>query len=268
MTRSMLLRPRRLSPAVDLSCERPCTAFPGHAICSLCREHFRWRAAQALPCGSSVRWLAAERTRTGVRMLRAEGFQIYECKPVKGRADEFEWVLKAPDAILFDERGEKAGTHFGGPTWQATDGSKIVAVKKADAKAPAGRTIPWLLLEVRSREGTGVLSQVTYIQRTDTWAGSAPASPTRRTTARRSASSIKRPIASIGPYEPRPPRASDRSLTGPCCTRPSRTKCASPGGTMRRRGGDRTLSGEHPARRLRPTGGSPALAVPLASDAT
>jgi hypothetical protein len=109
--------------------------------------------------------------------LRAEGFQVYECRAVAGNTTEFQWVLKAPDAILFDDRGNKAGTHFGGPTgptWQAGDGSKIVAVKIAEAPALGGRAIPWLLLQVKSRQGDGVFAKVTYIQRIDTWAGRAP----------------------------------------------------------------------------------------------
>ena len=70
--------------------------------------------------------------------------------------------------------GEKAGTHFGGPTWQANDGSKIVADRIAVVNAPGGRTIPWLFLQVKSRGGNGIFSKVTYIQRVDTWAGLAP----------------------------------------------------------------------------------------------
>jgi hypothetical protein len=106
--------------------------------------------------------------------LRAEGFQVYECKPVAGRAGEYKWVLNAPDAVLYDEHGEKAGTHFGGPTWQADDGSKVVAVKAAAIQPPTGRAIPWLLLRAKSYEGNGVFAKVTYIQRLGTWAGVAP----------------------------------------------------------------------------------------------
>jgi len=103
--------------------------------------------------------------------LRAEGFQVYEGKPKAGDSAAFEWVLKAPDAILYDERGDKAGTHGAGPNWLANDGSKIVAAKSASAPAPGRNAVPWLLLQVKSHEGKGVFSKVTYIQRVDTWAG-------------------------------------------------------------------------------------------------
>jgi hypothetical protein len=106
--------------------------------------------------------------------FRAEGVQIYECKAKKNSPNEFEWVLTAPDATLFDDRGEKAGTHTAGPTWEAKDGSRIVAVKKASFIAPGGRAIPWLLLGVKSHKGTGVFSNVEFIQRVDTWAGLPP----------------------------------------------------------------------------------------------
>jgi hypothetical protein len=106
--------------------------------------------------------------------LRAEGVQIYECKAVDGSAGEYAWVLKEPDAVLYDDRGEKAGTHFAGPAWQATDGSKIVATKLATANAPGEHAIPWLLLQVKSHDGDGTFAKVTYIQRVDTWAGQAP----------------------------------------------------------------------------------------------
>ena len=107
--------------------------------------------------------------------LRAEGVQIYEWRAKKDNASDFEWALKAPEATLYDDLGEKVGTHTAGPTWKAKDGSKVSAVKRTGAKAPGGRAVPWLLLRVKSHEGTGVFSKVTYIQRVDTWAGMPPA---------------------------------------------------------------------------------------------
>src|SRR3954468_14763346 len=56
--------------------------------------------------------------------LKAEGVQIYACKPKKDNPKEYEWVLTAPDAKLFDEAGKEVGKHFAGPSWQ-TDGGKV-----------------------------------------------------------------------------------------------------------------------------------------------
>jgi uncharacterized protein (TIGR03000 family) len=108
---------------------------------------------------------------------RAKGVQIYECKAKAGKTDEYEWVLKAPEADLFDERGEKIGKHYAGPgpTWEANDGSKVVGKKLAGHAAPGGDAIPWLLLEAKPEQEKGVLGKVTYIQRVDTRGGLAPA---------------------------------------------------------------------------------------------
>jgi len=45
-------------------------------------------------------------------------------------------------------------------------------VAKADAPEPVA--IQWLLLRVKSRQGSGPLSTATYIRRTDTKGGAAP----------------------------------------------------------------------------------------------
>jgi hypothetical protein len=106
----------------------------------------------------------------------AKGFQVYVCKAKADNASAFEWSLKAPDAELLDEHGQKMGKHYGGPTWEANDGSKVVAQKKAQADAPdAAKAIPWLLLEVKSSEGKGAMAGVQSIQRVATSGGKAPA---------------------------------------------------------------------------------------------
>ncbi|MBA3727200.1 MAG: DUF3455 domain-containing protein [Armatimonadetes bacterium] len=104
---------------------------------------------------------------------RAEGVQIYTAKPKAGSATTFEWVLKAPRAILFDQDHKKIGTHSGGPTWELNNGSKVVGVQppkqRVDAANP--KDVAWLLLEAKSHEGTGPLSKVTFIMRVDTAGG-------------------------------------------------------------------------------------------------
>jgi hypothetical protein len=105
---------------------------------------------------------------------RAEGYQVYQCKARPDNASEFAWALKGPDAVLFNDRGEKIGTHYAGPSWEAADGSKVRAALKASHKAPDASAIPWLLLTVTVREGKGQFAAVKYIARVDTWAGQAP----------------------------------------------------------------------------------------------
>jgi hypothetical protein len=104
----------------------------------------------------------------------AKGVQIYECKAKEGAAANYEWSLKAPEAELFDDQGQKIGKHYGGPTWESVDGSKVVGKLRAKADAPDATAIPWLLLDVTSVEGVGVLSRVKSVQRVATAGGKAP----------------------------------------------------------------------------------------------
>src|SRR5437879_2711530 len=67
---------------------------------------------------------------------RAEGVQIYKCQRRADNASQFAWALKGPRADLFDDRGDKIGTHYAGPYWEAMDGSKVRGVLKGQGKAP------------------------------------------------------------------------------------------------------------------------------------
>jgi hypothetical protein len=53
----------------------------------------------------------------------AKGVQVYVCD-VKGAVNE--WDFRAPEAELIDARGGPFARHYAGPTWEATDGSKVV----------------------------------------------------------------------------------------------------------------------------------------------
>jgi hypothetical protein len=104
------------------------------------------------------------------RVISAKGVQIYQCRDQK-------WVFVAPEAELFDSRGNLVGRHYAGPTWEATgDGSKVLGTVKTRAEAPEGGAIPWLLLSAKSVGGRGYFSDVTSIQRVATHGGVAPGS--------------------------------------------------------------------------------------------
>jgi len=105
--------------------------------------------------------------------VRAKGDQVYTCKE---DIDRYAWMLKAPDAQLFDKDGKPFGKHYAGPSWEANDGSKIVGKAAANAPSPDANSIPWLLVTVVSRSGEGSLARVTSIQRLNTKGGKAPAS--------------------------------------------------------------------------------------------
>ncbi|GLS43199.1 DUF3455 domain-containing protein [Methylobacterium brachythecii] len=98
----------------------------------------------------------------------ATGVQVYECKA--SSAGALEWTFKEPRADLFVGK-EKVIRHFAGPSWEYSDGSRIVGKVAAKQNAPGSDDIPWLRLSVASRSGSGTLSDVTAVQRIDTHGG-------------------------------------------------------------------------------------------------
>jgi hypothetical protein len=108
-----------------------------------------------------------------VVQVHAKGDQIYSCT-VDGAQPG--WTLKAPEAQLFDKDGKTFGKHFAEPSWEASDGSRVVGKGAANVPSPDAESIPWLLVKVVSHAGEGVLARVTSIQRINTKGGKAPAS--------------------------------------------------------------------------------------------
>lgn len=110
-------------------------------------------------------------------MLKAlgKGKQVYACKAKSGAEGPVEWVLERPEATLFGEDGATIGKHYKGPTWEATDGSKVTGQVLQRMGAAATNAVPWLLLKAASHEGAGTFARVSYIQRVDTQGGVAPA---------------------------------------------------------------------------------------------
>jgi hypothetical protein len=102
----------------------------------------------------------------------AKGVQIYTCN--KNDAGAYAWTFKAPEAELTDSAGKNIGKHYAGPTWEG-GGGKVVGAVKASAPAPGGNAIPWLLLDIKSRDGSGQFTQAAGILRLQTAGGQAPA---------------------------------------------------------------------------------------------
>jgi hypothetical protein len=107
-----------------------------------------------------------------VAKAAAQGTQIYECQGSDGSA--YAWKLIGPQAQLTDPNGKLMGRHFAGPTWESTDGSKVVGEMKVKVDAPGGQAIPWLLLKATSTSGMGTFAKVTSVQRVDTVGGLPP----------------------------------------------------------------------------------------------
>ncbi|HVU51833.1 MAG TPA: DUF3455 domain-containing protein, partial [Polyangia bacterium] len=136
--------------------------------------------AIAVPTGATLKFRAHGR-----------GSQVYTCTATTAAADggtdagatTYGWVLKAPDAKLYDQNDALIGTHFAGPTWMSTvDESDAVGSKVQQANGATANDIPVLLLKVVSHMGTGVFTDVTYVQRLLTMGGVAPATGCDATT--------------------------------------------------------------------------------------
>lgn len=109
---------------------------------------------------------------TVVLSAHAEGAQVYECKP--GADGKLAWAFREPIATLLSE-GKTIGRHYAGPNWEHADGSAVVGkmIGRLAIGNASGQTtdIPWLKLEVTSHRGTGLLSNVTTVQRIHTKGG-------------------------------------------------------------------------------------------------
>jgi hypothetical protein len=106
--------------------------------------------------------------------LQASGFQLYECTARPAAAAQYEWKFRGPEASLRDKTGAGKGRHYGGPTWEANDGSLVVAEVRASAPSPDAGAIPLLLLGSKLNSGSGAFGRVRSIQRLATHGGKAP----------------------------------------------------------------------------------------------
>jgi hypothetical protein len=105
--------------------------------------------------------------------LKGTGLQTYECR---AKPTGHDWMLIAPEAALHDQSDALVGRHFGGPTWEHADGSKVTGHVVAEAAAPTPGNLPWLLLK-GTPSGAGAFAGTTYVQRIDTDGGTAPPDP-------------------------------------------------------------------------------------------
>jgi hypothetical protein len=109
-----------------------------------------------------------------LRQLHATGVQVYQCQPSKNDAAKWEWTFKQPEARLSTSMGKNIGRHYGGPTWEANDGSKVIGEVIGRSESPKANSIPLLLLRAKATSGNGIFTGVKYIQRLNTAGGNAP----------------------------------------------------------------------------------------------
>lgn len=126
-------------------------------------------AAQALPAAIDAPGKAA------VLRLHAQGAQIYICQG--DAAGALRWAFREPIAALLLD-GKTLGRHYGGPTWELTDGGTVQGKVLARAPGASPSDIPWLKLEAvalpkkgRAKPGPGLFRDVALIQRINTEGG-------------------------------------------------------------------------------------------------
>jgi len=127
--------------------------------------------AGSLPASAAETPLPAEIAAPGetiVLSVHAEGAQIYECK--MGGDDRPVWAFREPIATLLVD-GKTVGRHYAGPNWEYSDGSAVTGKVADSAPGATANDIAWLKLDVISHRGSGLLSDVTTVQRINTQGG-------------------------------------------------------------------------------------------------
>jgi Protein of unknown function (DUF3455) len=118
-------------------------------------------AAVAVPAGQK-----AYMTLTGV------GEITYECR-ANATKDSFEWAFAGTAAVLYDANKQPRGKYYGGPTWEAHDGSKVTGKQLAVSPSAPGN-IALQLVQANPAVGSGAMQGVTYVQRLNPVGGVAP----------------------------------------------------------------------------------------------
>ena len=150
---------------------------PRHLLVAGIAAAAAWAAPQAAVASPSEADLPTViQVEAGHKMFleaHAVGVQIHACDAT---LDGFGWRFVGPRADLYDDRGRLVSTHFGGPTWQATDGSRVVG-QRVDGVTVDPTAIPWLLLSAASTaagDDGDRLQGTKFIQRIATTGGLVP----------------------------------------------------------------------------------------------
>ena len=122
-----------------------------------------------VPAGNKVIW-----------HCYASGVQIYQVTESTTVPGQYVWTFVAPSATLYLKPNftKQVGTHYAGPTWEATLGPKknlFVVGTKLSSVTEDVTAVPWLLLQATPNTDPGYFSNVTFIQRLYTTGGLAPA---------------------------------------------------------------------------------------------
>jgi hypothetical protein len=110
-------------------------------------------------------------TQHPILTVTGKGSQIYACQQLPTGP---QWVFQAPEATLTDAYGNNVGTHGAGPIWKSKDGSEVKGELLQIGPPTEPNAIPWLLLKAASASGSGIMTKVEFIRRSDTHGGATP----------------------------------------------------------------------------------------------
>ncbi len=106
---------------------------------------------------------------TVVLETTAVGTLNYECRANPATAGVPSWTLVSPSAILYDRSGRQIGNYSGPPaTWTLADGSSVVGAQLAVAPVVGAIHLPLQLSKGTPGAASGMLKDVTFIQRVNT----------------------------------------------------------------------------------------------------
>ena len=135
----------------------------------------------ALLCASSAAMAMTENTSAPEQVRVPAGHAVklltvgigeitYACREKADQPGTHAWTFVAPVAALYDKNKAVVGKYYGGPTWEAADGSKVSGKQLGVAPGGIGN-IALQLVQAAPATGMGAMSGVSYIQRLNTRGG-------------------------------------------------------------------------------------------------
>lgn len=150
----------KLSRSFLLSCLMVAASAAGPVLANV--DNAALPAAVQMPAGHAMKLWSV-----------GKGEIKYACREKADQPGSYAWTFVAPMATLYDKDMKAIGKYYGGPTWEAADGSKVSGQQLAVAPAAAG-SIPLQLVQAAPAMGQGAMAGVSYIQRLNTQGGVPP----------------------------------------------------------------------------------------------
>ena len=102
----------------------------------------------------------------------AVGVLNYECRANTPTTGSYGWALASPKADLLDRTGKTVASYSGPPaTWSYMDGSSVVGTQLTVAPVIGATNLAMQLSKGTPGVGTGLLQNVSYVQRIKTKGG-------------------------------------------------------------------------------------------------